>query len=115
MPECPLECDSTRFTYTYCSKSLWGEAYRNYINSNRSDSIDFDTRPVTATQTVQSVASVVWEFFLWDIGICDVRGDSAMDVRLIWAYMGNWGLYLGGFFNEEEKIKNNIYYKQTSN
>jgi hypothetical protein len=34
-----------------------GDGYADYINSNRILSSDFDTRPVIATQALQSVAS----------------------------------------------------------
>ena len=94
LPECPLECDSTRFTYTYSSNTLLGEGYADYINGNKILSSDFYTRPVTATQAVQSVASV--RVFYESLAYTTYEESPQWTlVSLLASLGGNWGLYLG--------------------
>jgi len=94
LPECPLECDSTRFTYTYSSNALFGEGYADYINSNGFFSSDFDSSPVSAAQAVQSVASA--RVFYESLAYTTYEESPQWTlVSLLASLGGNWGLYLG--------------------
>jgi hypothetical protein len=94
LPECPLECDSTRFTYTYSANALLGDGYSDYINSNGFLSSDFDSRPVTVTQAAQSVTGVRVFYESLAYTTYDESPQWTL-VSLLASLGGNWGLYLG--------------------
>jgi hypothetical protein len=92
LPECPLECNSTKFTYTFSANALLGDGYADYINSNKVLLSDFDTYPVTATQAVHSVASV--KVFYESLAYTSFEETPQWTLVLCWRVWAEIGVYI---------------------
>ena len=94
LPQCPLECNTTRIAYTSSFHELLGEAYVNMIRNNYKLSSDFVTRSINAETVKKSIVRlrIFYESLAYTISeefpSCDL-------VALIANIGGNLGLFLG--------------------
>jgi hypothetical protein len=115
LPLCPLECNSTKFTYTTSMSKLLGNPYVDIIQNNPNLAIDFVTRPINANTVGESIAKV--NIFYDSLSYVNSEETPALDIITLIATMGgNWGLFLSvGLFSFAEVITTLIelyYYKK---
>ena len=94
LPQCPLECSSTKYLYTLSSYDLVGNSYIDDIEKNVNLSIDFVTRKLTPETSFQSVARL--SIFYDSLSYTTFEESPQLDfVTLISNIGGNLGLFLG--------------------
>jgi hypothetical protein len=95
LPQCPLECNSTKFTYDLSFNELLGDAYVDAIKEKGNLSGDFIQRNIENTHVSQ--ASVVSLKIFYESLAYKVTSESPqMDVVSLVANIGgNLGLFLG--------------------
>ena len=94
LPQCPLECNSFRFTYALSSFNLLGDSYVNDIRANPNLSADFSARKIDTTEASRSVAkiNVFYDSLSYTASYESPQWDL---VGLIASVGGNLGLFLG--------------------
>jgi hypothetical protein len=118
LPLCPLECNSTRFTYDTSVAKLEGDIYVDIIQNNPNLSADFVTRQINAETVSSSIAKV--NVFYESLSYVKTEESPALDIVTLIANMGGtWGLFLSlNFFSLGEIITALIelfYYKTEKN
>ena len=95
MPQCPLECNSTKFTYDLSFNEMLGEAYVDAIKERGNLGGDFIQRNIEDTRLI--MASVVSLKIFYESLAYRVTSESPqMDVVSLVANIGgNLGLFLG--------------------
>ena len=94
LPQCPLECSSTKFLYTLSSFDLIGDSYVDDIKVNLNLSNDFVTNEITPETSKKSVARL--SFFYESLSYTTYEESPQLDfVTLIANIGGNLGLFLG--------------------
>ena len=94
LPQCPLECSSTKYLYTLSSYDLVGNSYVDDIEMNGNLSLDFVTRELTPKTSRQSVARL--SIFYDSLSYTTLEESPQLDfVTLIANIGGNLGLFLG--------------------
>ena len=95
LPQCPLECNSTKFSYELSFNELMGETYVDAIKENPNLSVDFLQRKVsdvtTARESVTSV-KIFYERLSYKVSNESPQMDA---VSLVANIGGNLGLFLG--------------------
>jgi hypothetical protein len=97
IPQCPLECYSSKFTYTTSSYDVHGDLYVKKIKYNPNLASDFVTEEINAATAEKSFAriSVFYESLSYTIS----QEAPQLDVfSLIANIGGNLGLFLGVSF-----------------
>ena len=104
LPRCPLECNSTKLTYTTTAYSMLGDIYVDAIKDNANLSADFIDRPIDAESALQSIVQL--NVFYNSLAYTLVEETSQWDVFSLIANLGgNLGLFLGvSFFSLCEMI-----------
>ena len=115
LPNCPLECNSTRFTYDTSVAKLSGDPYVDIIQNNPILAADFVTRQINAETVSSSIAKV--NVFYESLSYVNTEESPAIDILTLIASMsGTWGLFLSvNFFSLAEIITTLIelfYYKR---
>jgi hypothetical protein len=114
LPLCPLECNSTKFTYTTSTSKLLGNPYVDIIQNNPNLAMDFATRQINAKTASESIAKV--NIFYESLSYVNSEESPALDIITLVANIGgNLGLFLSvGLFSIAEVITTLIelyYYK----
>jgi hypothetical protein len=104
LPLCPLECNSTRFTYTLSMSKLLGDPYVDILKNTPSLASDFVTQAIDAERASSSIVKV--NIFYDSLSYMKSEETPALDIVTLVAYMGgNWGLFLSlNFFSIAEII-----------
>ena len=90
---CPLECESSKFSYTLTSFRLVGDSYVDFIKSNSNLSADFLLREITPNVAKDSFVSV--KIFYDSLSYQMSSESPQMDIlSLIASIGGNLGLFL---------------------
>jgi len=92
--QCPLECNSTKITYTTTSYELLGDVYVDLIQKNKNLSSDFHNKTITPEIAKKSVSRI----FLYYDSLSYTQSDDAPQIDLITLIAnvgGNLGLFLG--------------------
>ena len=115
LPNCPLECNSTRFTYDTSVAKLVGDPYVDIIQNNPNLAADFVTRQINGDTVSSSIAKV--NVFYESLSYVNTEESPAVDIlTLIAGISGTWGLFLSvNFFSLAEIITTLIelfYYKR---
>ena len=115
LPNCPLECNSTRFTYDTSVAKLVGDPYVDIIQNNPILAADFVTRQINVETASASIARV--NVFYESLSYVNTEESPAIDILTLIASMsGTWGLFLSvNFFSLAEIITTLIelfYYKR---
>ena len=93
LPLCPLECNSTRFTFTLSTSKLLGNPYVDIIKNRPNLSADFVTQHVNVNTVRESIAKV--NIFYDSLSYVNIEESPALDIWTLVANMGgNWGLFL---------------------
>jgi len=94
LPQCPLECNSTQFTFSTTSYDLLGDAYVDYIQKNMNLSSDFVTTPIDAETSRQSIVKL--NIYYDTLSYTQSEDFPQWDITsLIASIGGNLGLFLG--------------------
>ena len=93
VPLCPLECNSTKFTYTTSMSKLLGDPYVDIIQNNPRLSVDYVTRQINANTASDSVAKI--NIFYDSLSYVTNEETPALDIITLVANMGgSWGLFI---------------------
>ena len=94
IPQCPLECSSSMFTYTLSSLELVGDSYVDNIESNTNLTADFVNSDITSATAKGSVARIC--IFYDTLSYTILEESPQWDIiTLIASIGGNLGLFLG--------------------
>ena len=94
IPQCPLECNSTKFDYSLSDYQLLGNYYVNMIKENTRLASDFVTRMINVTTVQESVVKV--NVFYASLSYMKSEESPQWDWISLVAYLGgNFGLFLG--------------------
>ena len=118
LPLCPLECNSTKFTYDVSATKLVGDPYVDIIQNNANLAQDFVTQEINADTVSASVAKV--NVFYDSLSYVNTEELPALDIITLIANMGGtWGLFLSlNFFSIAELMTTLIelfYYNREKN
>jgi hypothetical protein len=94
LPQCPLECNSTKITFSTTAYELLGNVYVDLIQKNQKLSSDFNIKKITAEIAKKSVSRI----FLYYDSLSYTQSDEAPHIdfiSLIANIGGNLGLFLG--------------------
>ena len=93
MPLCPLECNSTRFTFATSISKLLGNPYIDLIKNNPNLAEDFVTQPIDAHTARGSIVKL--NIFYDSLSYVIIEETPSLDLVTLIAYMGgSWGLFL---------------------
>jgi len=94
VPQCPLECSSSKVTYTLSSYKLLGDSYVNAIKQNLNLSSDFVSTKITPEKAQESIVRL--NIFYDSLSYTSSEESPQLDmVTLIANIGGNLGLFLG--------------------
>ena len=94
LPQCPLECSSSKFTYSISSFNLIGDSYLREIQTNANLSSDFLARQLNVDEARQSVVKV--KIYYNSLSYTTSEESPQWDiVSLVATIGGNLGLFLG--------------------
>ena len=94
IPQCPLECSSSMFTYTLSSLELVGDSYVDNIESNTNLTADFVNSDITSATAKGSVARIC--IFYDTLSYTILEESPQWDIITLIANIGgNLGLFLG--------------------
>jgi len=118
LPLCPLECNSTKFTFTISASKLLGDPYVDLLQNNPNLMADFvPGQTMNENLACASIAKV--NIYYDSLSYVNSEEKPALDIVTLIAYMGgNWGLFLSvNFFSIAEIITTLIqifYFKKNS-
>ena len=94
LPRCPLECNSSIFTYSTTFQTVSGDYHANLIKANANFSSDFINRTIDASTARESVVLlyVFYDLLSYKLSVESPQWDI---VSLIANIGGNLGLFLG--------------------
>jgi hypothetical protein len=93
IPLCPLECNSTKFTFTTSTFKLLGQPYVDIIQNNPRLVVDYVTQQINANTASDSVAKI--NIFYDSLSYVINEESPALDIITLVANMGgSWGLFI---------------------
>jgi hypothetical protein len=94
IPECPLECNSTQFTFTHTSQTYTGMLFSNLVKKNPVFASDFTYTPITEETASNKFVEV--NLYYDKLSYTSSEDSPSMDiVALFGSVGGTLGLFLG--------------------